>query len=116
MNATLLLQKLKLADISQLPEEFSKTRDLIVRLEDAKTSESKSAKGLDEIKKIIFSFPAFIESGAYEENKGSVRRFFVGGYLSPGFLTDTRKPQMCNRDRDSKYHSFACRSSTSDCV
>lgn len=31
--------------------------------------------------------------------------FFVGGYLSPEFLTDTRKPQMCNRDRDSKCHS-----------
>ena len=25
-----------------------------------------------------------------------------GMYLSPEFLTDTRKPQMCNRDRDSK--------------
>ena len=33
--------------------------------------------------------------------------FFVGGYLSPEFLTDTRKPQMCNRDRDSKSVSMA---------
>lgn len=120
------------ADISQLSEELSKTRDLIVRLEDAKSSESKSAKGLGEIKKIIFSFPAFIESSAYEEKlsllntvieriiildhgneqlchifvKGTPKDkyddFFVGGYLSPEFLTDTRKPQMCNRDRDSK--------------
>lgn len=122
------------ADISQLSEELSKTRDLIVRLEDAKSSESKSAKGLGEIKKIIFSFPAFIESSAYEEKlsllntvieriiildhgneqichifvKGTPKDkyddFFVGGYLSPEFLTDTRKPQMCNRDRDSKRH------------
>ena len=34
--------------------------------------------------------------------------FFVEGYLSPEFLTDTRKPQMCNRDRDSKCHSHFC--------
>ncbi|OUO12335.1 zinc ribbon domain-containing protein [Flavonifractor sp. An4] len=125
------------ADISQLSEELSKTRDLIVRLEDAKSSESKSAKGLGEIKKIIFSFPAFIESSAYEEKlsllntvieriiildhgneqichifvKGTPKDkyddFFVGGYLSPEFLTDTRKPQMCNRDRDSKSVSMA---------
>ena len=127
------------ADISQLSEELSKTRDLIVRLEDAKSSESKSAKGLGEIKKIIFSFPAFIESSAYEEKlsllntvieriiildhgneqichifvKGTPKDkyddFFVGGYLSPEFLTDTRKPQMCNRDRDSKRHSLGGR-------
>lgn len=124
------------ADISQLSEELSKTRDLIVRLEDAKSSESKSAKGLGEIKKIIFSFPAFIESSAYEEKlsllntvieriiildhgneqichifvKGTPKDkyddFFVGGYLSPEFLTDTRKPQMCNRDRDSKVNTY----------
>ena len=127
------------ADISQLSEELSKTRDLIVRLEDAKSSESKSAKGLGEIKKIIFSFPAFIESSAYEEKlsllntvieriiildhgneqichifvKGTPKDkyddFFVGGYLSPEFLTDTRKPQMCNRDRDSKVDTTGCR-------
>ena len=114
------------ADISQLSEELSKTRDLIVRLEDAKSSESKSAKGLGEIKKIIFSFPAFIESSAYEEKlsllntvierifildhgneqichifvKGTPKDkyddFFVGGYLSPEFLTDTRGEGVFN--------------------
>ena len=90
-------------------------------------------------KKIIFSFPAFIESSAYEEKlsllntvieriiildhgneqichifvKGTPKDkyddFFVGGYLSPEFLADTRKPQMCNRDRDSKCHSQCSR-------
>lgn len=47
------------ADISQLSEELSKTRDLIVRLEDAKSSESKSAKGLGEIKKNYFQLSGF---------------------------------------------------------
>lgn len=55
------------ADITQLSDELTKTRNLISRLEEAKISESKSAKGLGEIRKIIFSFPAFIQASAYEE-------------------------------------------------
>lgn len=123
------------ADITQLSDELTKTRDLISRLEEARISESQSAKGLSEIRKIIFGFPAFIQASAYKEKlsllstvieriiildhgneqichifvkdtpKETYDDFFVGGYLSPEFLTDTRKLQMCNRDRDSKFNS-----------